>query len=106
MSLERVLFLLAIVGLVFGVALCAGCLGDQEQPGGTVSATQPPATRDGRGFGRPPAVGETTLPNPDPDRELIAVRRRGRRQDLAGDSLGFSRRGSCSRPAASHPSLL
>ena len=66
MSLERVLYLLAIAGLVVGAALCAGCLGDQEQPGGTVSATQPPAIETGGVSGSPPAVGETTLPIPIP----------------------------------------
>ncbi len=67
MSLERVLFLLAIVGLVCGAALCAGCLGDQEQPGGKVSVTQPPVPDTGGvSGGTPPAVEETTLPIPIP----------------------------------------
>lgn len=67
MSLERALFVLAIVGLVLGGALCAGCLGDQEQPGGKVSATQPPAPDTGGvSGGTQPTGEETTLPIPIP----------------------------------------
>jgi hypothetical protein len=67
MSLERVLFVLAVVGLVLGAALCAGCLGDETQPGGRVSATQPPVPDTGGvSGGTPPAVGATTLPIPIP----------------------------------------
>ena len=67
MSLERVLVILALVGLVLGVTLCSGCLGDQEQPGGKESATQPP-TPDNGGVsgGTQPAGQETTLPIPIP----------------------------------------
>jgi hypothetical protein len=67
MSPERVLFLLAIVGLVCGAALCAGCLGDQEQPGGRVSPTQPTVPDTGGVLGgTTPGVQETTLPIPIP----------------------------------------
>jgi hypothetical protein len=66
MSPERVLFLLAIVGLVCGAALCAGCLGDQEQPGGRVSATQPPVPDTGGVSGGTPPALDTTLPIPIP----------------------------------------
>ena len=67
MSLERVLFALAIVGLVLGAALCTGCLGEQEQPGGEVSATQPPVPDTGGvSGGTLPVIGETTIPIPIP----------------------------------------
>ncbi len=67
MSLERVLLTLAIVGLVLGVALCAGCLGDKEQPGGGVSATQPSVPDSGGvSGGTQPTIGETTIPIPIP----------------------------------------
>lgn len=66
MSLERVLFVVAVVGLVSGAALCAGCLGDPEQPGGWVSATQPPVPGTGGVSGGTPPALETTLPIPIP----------------------------------------
>jgi hypothetical protein len=67
MSLERVLVMLALVGFVIGAALCTGCLGDGEQPGGKESATQP-STPDSGGVsgGTLPAGQETTLPIPIP----------------------------------------
>ena len=67
MSLERVLFALVMVGVLLGGALSAGCLGDQEQPGGKVSATEPP-TPDSGGVsgGTVPSLPETTLPLPIP----------------------------------------
>ena len=67
MSLERVVFVLAIVGLVLGAALCAGCLGDEGQPGEKEGATQSPVTgSDGVSTGAPPSGEETTLPIPIP----------------------------------------
>ena len=59
--------MLALVALVIGAGLCAGCLGDGEQPGGRESATQPP-TPDSGGVsgGTLPAAQETTLPIPIP----------------------------------------
>lgn len=58
--------MLTIVGLVFGTALFAGCLGD-EQTGGKVSATQPPVPDTGGvSGGTQPAIQETTLPIPIP----------------------------------------
>lgn len=59
--------MLAIVGLVLGAGLCAGCLGDQEQPGGRVSATEPPVPDTGGvSGGTLPAIDQTTLPIPIP----------------------------------------
>lgn len=67
MSLERVLFVLAVIGVVLGAGLSAGCLGDQEQPGGKVSATQPPVPDTGGvSGGTPPTFEGTTLPVPIP----------------------------------------
>lgn len=67
MSLERAVFALAIVGLVLGAALCAGCLGDEGQPGGWESPTQPPSPDTGGvSTGTPPSGEETTLPIPIP----------------------------------------
>ncbi len=67
MSLERVVFALAVVGLVVGAALCAGCLGDEGQPDGRVSATQTPGPDTGGvSTGTPPSGEETTLPIPIP----------------------------------------
>ena len=67
MSLERVVFALAIVGLVVGAALCAGCLGDEGQPGGGESPTQSSAPDTGGvSAGTPPSGEETTLPIPIP----------------------------------------
>lgn len=67
MSLERVLVALVIIGLIVGAAVCAGCLGDQEQPGGKASVTEPP-TPDSGGVsgGTVPGLQETTLPLPIP----------------------------------------
>lgn len=67
MSLARVFRVLAVVGLILGAALGAGCLGDQEQPGGRVSSTQPPGPDTGGvSGGTPPTIEETTLPIPIP----------------------------------------
>jgi hypothetical protein len=67
MSLKSVLLMLLIAGFVLGAALCAGCLGDREQPDGRVSATQPPAPETGGvSGGTQPVVGETTIPIPIP----------------------------------------
>lgn len=67
MSPERVLLAFALVAIVIGAALGAGCLADEGQPGGRESATQP-AVPDTGGVsgGTPPWPGETTLPIPIP----------------------------------------
>jgi hypothetical protein len=57
----------AVIGLILGAALCAGCLGDGEQPGGKVSVTEPPVPGTGGvSGGTVPPIAETTLPIPIP----------------------------------------
>ncbi len=64
MSPARVLALLALIGLVIGAALGAGCLG-QTGPETRESVTGAP-TSDGVSGGTVPPVSETTLPIPIP----------------------------------------
>jgi hypothetical protein len=67
MSLERVVYLLAVAGLVLGAALCTGCLADEGQPDGGVSGTEPSGPgSEGVSTGTPPSGEETTLPIPIP----------------------------------------
>lgn len=59
--------MLVAVGVVLGAAICAGCLGDEGQPGGKESATQPTVPDTGGvSGGTPPTIQGTTLPIPIP----------------------------------------
>jgi len=64
MSPARILAILALVGLVIGASLGAGCLGPTA-PETRESVTGVP-TPDGVSGGTVPPVGETTLPIPIP----------------------------------------
>ena len=89
--------MLALAGLVIGAALCTGCLGDGEQPGGKESATQPPTPDNGgvSGGTRPAGQG---LPSRSRSRSGADHRATAGTADIAGDSMGSHRRGpACGR---------